>query len=278
MFATKVAADSGHCLEARFFLFAGAALVAALVLTLQPAAADVQWRSGNRSVPSPMQPAELGQTIGELASRPGQTRVVVHFGGPLRHGQRDELESSGVRLLSYLGGYAYFATLTSDVRPARAAMVPGMVSVEAIDPINKLHPDLARGIAHPWSIVSGSDVGQLSAPTVAVYVLFHRDFDLEGQASSVVGRYGGTLQARLEAINGVVAHVSMARVADLAGDDDVMYVEPPLPAFEHVNDSNRARTEVDIINEPPYDLDGTGVTRHGGDKRPRDPRGVHGRG
>jgi subtilisin family serine protease len=260
MFATTIAADSGHRLRERFFILAGAALVAASVLTLQPAAADVQWRSGNRSVPSPMEPAELGQTIVELASRPEQSRVVVHFDGPLRHGQRDELESSGVRLLSYLGGYAYFATLTSDVRPARAAMVPSMLSIEAIDPVDKLHPDLARGIAHPWSIVSDSEVGQSSAPTVAVYVLFHRDFDLEDQASSVVERYGGTLQARLEAINGVVAHVSMGRVADLAGDDDVMYVEPPLPAFEHLNDSNRARTEVDIINAPPYDLDGSGVT------------------
>lgn len=260
MFASKVAAARGHHLKQRFFTVAGAALVAAVALTLQPAAADVEWRSGNRSVPSPMQPAEIGQAIGELASRPGVSRIVIHFDGPLRHGRRDALESNGIRLLSYLGGYAYFATLTSDVNPVGAALVPGMLSVEAIDPVNKLHPDLARGIAHPWTLVSGSDVGQPSEPTVAVYVLFHRDVDLEDRASIVVERYGGTLESRVEAINGVVAHVAMSRVADLAADDEVMYVEPPLPALENLNDSNRARTGVDIVADPPYSLDGSGVT------------------
>jgi subtilisin family serine protease len=248
-------------------MITGAALLAAILLTSHPAGAEVRWRSGMRSDPSPMHSAELTRAITELVSRPEQTRVVMHFDGPLRLEQRTELEAGGVRLLSYLGGNAYFATLTPDVDPTRVAVLSGALAVEAIDPINKLHPDLTRGIAHPWSVVSASDRGPLAgdeatAPTtiVAVYVLFHRDFDLEAGASSVIRRYGGTVQSRLEAINGIVAYVALERVADLAGDDDVMYVEPPLPAFEHINDGVRARTGADILNAPPYGLDGTGVT------------------
>ncbi len=52
----------------------------------------------------------------------------------------------------------------------------------------------------------------------------------------------------------------MERVAELALDDDVMYVEPPLPGFVDLNDGNRADTGANIVNAPPYSLDGSGVT------------------
>jgi len=40
----------------------------------------------------------------------------------------------------------------------------------------------------------------------------------------------------------------------------VQWIEWPLPPLDEVNDSARAITEVDIVNAPPYGLDGTGVT------------------
>jgi hypothetical protein len=236
-------------------------LLVTFLLPAQPALGDVEWRSGKRSVPFTMQPAELGRALAQLATRDGESRVVIHFDGPVQPGQRSALEASGIRLLSYLGGNAYFATLTADVDPTRAALVPGTLAVEAVDPVNKLHPDLAQGTAHPWSIISRPDGADETAafPTVAVYVLFHRDFDLD-RAANVIGDHAGTLQSKMEAINGVVAHLSLDRVAELAADDDVMYVEPPLPALTELNDGNRARTEADIVNGAPYDLDGSGVT------------------
>ena len=130
------------------------ATIAALALIHPPAAAQVEWRSGERSAPLQMQPGELAQAAQTLAGRPGLRRVVLHFDAPLSLERRAELERDGVRLLSYLGGYAYFATLTSDLDAPRFATVPGTVAIEAIDPHNKLHPDLAAGIARPWSVVS----------------------------------------------------------------------------------------------------------------------------
>jgi len=109
-------------------------------------------------------------------------------------------------------------------------------------------------------VVAGSATGPSGdGLTVAVYVLFHRDFDFATRAAEVIARHGGTIRSRLETIHGVVAHLPVERVADLAGDDPVMYVEPPLPAFSHLNDSNRALTGVDVVNDPPYGLDGSGV-------------------
>ena len=45
----------------------------------------------------------------------------------------------------------------------------------------------------------------------------------------------------------------------LATEDDVMWVEPPLPALSAVNDSNRARVGVETVWQAPYDLDGSGA-------------------
>jgi hypothetical protein len=238
---------------------ASAILLLALLVTVPQARADVHWRSGEVSVPSAMQPGELAAAVSELAARPGERRVVMHFDGPLQMNERAALEANGVRLLSYLGGYAYFVSLAPRVDAAKVATLSGPLSIEPIDPVNKMHPDLAGGIVRPWSVVSeGNDL--VSTPRVAIYVMFHSDFDFDGGAEELIGEYGGSVQSRMNAINGVVAHISMDRVADLAADDNVMYVEPPLPQFSTLNDQNRALTQADIVNAAPYGLDGSGVT------------------
>jgi len=230
----------------------------AIAILAPSAQAEIRWSSGAVSAPSPMQPAELAQTAARLARSPGQTRVVLHFDGPVQPQQRAALESSGVRLLSYLGGSAYYATLAPNADLPGFAQVPGTVAIEAVNPINKLHPDLARGVAQPWSVVAPADETR-SAPVVATYVLFHRDFDLS-RAAEVLARHGATQRSEITLINAVVAHISIDQVAALAADDDVMYVEPPLPALTEINDSNRIITEVNLLNAPPLGLDGTGIT------------------
>lgn len=241
------------------FAVAGIVLLPATFLSILPAEAEVRWKNGAISAPARMEPAELGRAMAELARRPAERRVVIHFDGPLQPDNRAALEASGVRLLSYLGGYAYFATLTPRLDAAGAAAVPGTKAIEPIEPLNKLHPDLAAGIARPWSIVSDPDES-LAVPRVAVYVLFHRDVDLASFSETTIESYGGTVASEIKAVNGVVAHLSLDRVADLAADDRVMYVEPPLPLLEELNDDARARVGQAEVLSIPYNLDGGGVT------------------
>lgn len=228
-----------------------AALPLAAFFAFSPARAEIHWQSGRVSSPSKMEPAALGQALLDLAARPAERRAVIHFDGPLLPARRAALEASGVRVLSYLGGYAYFAALTPRLDAARAAWVSGLLAVEAIDPRNKLHPDLAAGVVHPWSRVAAG---------VAVYVLFHSDFDVESDAARVLERYGAAVASRIDALSGVVAHLPADHIAALAADPDVRWVEPPLPRLEEINDGARARTGVDVVNAPPYGLDGSGVT------------------
>ena len=70
----------------------------------------------------------------------------------------------------------------------------------------------------------------------------------------------GTLRGMLESINGMVVELPAAQIALLAAEDAVQWIEPPLPRMTPVNDSNRALTGADIVQAPPYELDGSGVT------------------
>src|SRR5262249_21734938 len=77
----------------------------------------------------------------------------------------------------------------------------------------------------------------------------------------------------LESVNGIVALIPRSRIAALAAADEVAWVEPALPQLQEAsvprlpgpalppapNDSNRARTQADLLQAPPYNLDGSGV-------------------
>jgi len=258
MYSKSERTDPKHGQFTQIVIARGLILLAALALAAPGVRAEIRWKTGTVPTPSPMQPTELGRALTELADPSHESRIVIQLGGPVQPGQREALEASGVRLLSYLGDHAYFATLSPDADAAEFARLPGTLAIEAIDPANKLHPDLARGDAPPWSVVEQPTAEQPS-PVVAIYLLFHRDFELSA-ASKVVGSYGGTIRSEIKAVNGVVAHLPLDRVAGLAAADDVMYVEPPLPAFEHLNDDNRVRTQADVLNAPPYGLDGSGIS------------------
>ena len=191
-----------------------------VVLGLLPAApaAEIRWSSGEvRELPA-MQSLELRQALQQLAGRPDMKRVVVQLTGPLDLARRNSLQASGVTLLGYLGSHAYFASLGPDLDVGRAGEIAGLSRVDAIATQHKLHPDLAQGIVRPWSIVSDPGAGKPASPesakpeppTVAVYVLFHRDFDAAREAPERIATHGGRVWSRIEAVNGVVAHIPAA--------------------------------------------------------------------
>jgi len=132
-------------------LLALAALVAALAAGA--ARAEVRWSNGEVTVPQPMSRPQLTDVLGRLAARPDQHHVVLYFSGPLREDQRTSLGARGAHLLSYLGDNAWFAALDRGLDAARLAATPALVRVDAVATSSKLHPDLAAGVVHPWSVV-----------------------------------------------------------------------------------------------------------------------------
>ncbi len=246
---------------------AAARLICVLTATAGLAATahgEVRFRDGS-VIDGPAQSlAAKADTVAGISAK-GSERALVRFDGPVSKSQQDQLAANGVTLLDYAGGYAYFARIDVGRAGARAASLGSLRSIHEIDSAWKLHPQLNDGKAPDYTVVGvergSNDKSQPVTDTVvAVNILFHRDVDAAGKGTAAIQSIGGRVERQLRSINAVVAHIPLSRVAELAKSDEVLYIEPPIPALTELNDSNRIITEVDDLQTAPYNLDGTGVT------------------
>ncbi|MFH0982352.1 MAG: S8 family serine peptidase, partial [Planctomycetota bacterium] len=243
-------------------------------------AGQIRWHSGTVEV-APQGRTEIASAVSAWFSRSAQRHFVVQFAGPVAPAERAALEAAGVTLLNYLGDYTFFAAVRDrGVDPAAVAAVRSLSAVLPIERDWKLHPYLVNDIVVEWAVVgvkeekskrrnvetSKAEPADGKVPEepqdliVAAYLVFHPDVDLEAEGKTTAWRYGAWIRSELRSINGLVIELPMSMIKPLAAEDVVQWIEPPLPKWSEWNDSNRARTGADIVQAPPYGLDGTGVT------------------
>jgi len=237
------------------YLISAAMLVG--VMGAVAAQARIEWRSGAAEIER-TDPAAMVVAVQSLAARPDARHVTVQFETLPTMEIRAELESLGLVLLGYLGDRTYFAALDIQMLDADALAASGVLTaVRSIETEWKLHPALAAGEIPPWAIV---DRRSAENSVVAAYVLFHADVALVPDAVVLCEKYAGKVRAVLHAAHGCVIEAPVSALLALAGEDAVLWVEPPLPLLSPTNDSNRQLVQADQANAPPYDLDGAGVS------------------
>jgi len=215
---------------------------------------EIQWRSGVRAASTADEPLAVARRLGELAQRPAR-HVIVRFAEPVTDPTRAALFGAGVQLLSYLGENAYFAALAQGGVDERALSALPLVQAEAVRPEHKLHPQFADGNA-PLHAQVGLDA--LGAPQVAAYVVFHPDVT-EAEALATLAARGVTVRDSVSLVHALVIELPLAAVRALADEDQVQWLEPPLPRMSEWNDSARARIGANVAQAAPYNLSGLGV-------------------
>ncbi len=233
-----------------------------------------------KSVSAVSNPASAASTAATLSA--AGRHAVLQFDGPVTEARRAELLQNGITLLNYVGSNAYFAKVTGGGAGTSATRAAKVAAAYEIEMNWKLHPTVARGewpdfarfkmptaVAAPAASAAtantapaagGTGVNAVEDVDFAVfYLIFHPDVPLDTEGVAVVERHGGQIRDAMPSINAVVAWVPLANIQDLAAEDAVQWIEPPLPPMEAVNDSNRAITQADIVNAAPYNLDGTGI-------------------
>jgi hypothetical protein len=185
----------------------------------------------------------------------------VQFSGAVSPTERSALGDAGLNLLSYVGNHAYFAALRAPV-DSNVLLKSRLTALNAIERQWKLHSDLLANQPPSWSIISPEKASPTTAvdPTVAVYVMFHKDVVLDPDGVVIVRRHGAWIRSKMESITGLVIELPLSEVAQLADEDAVMWIEPPLPQFSEVNDDNRTRTGAEVVQAAPYGLDGSGIS------------------
>ncbi|HNQ22952.1 MAG TPA: S8 family serine peptidase [Phycisphaerae bacterium] len=223
----------------------------------------IAWRTGELAT-THRTPTEVAASVSVMRDA-GVRHLVVQFDEPLDAASRRQVESAGLRLLNYVGDNAFFAALPGAPLDAAAlASVPTLRDAQMVRPEWKLHPAYGRGEIPEWAIVPSAKDGDPAASgkevIVAAYVLFHRDVVLEPDGAQVCLGHGAVIRSSLRSVNGLVIELPLANVATLAAEDVVQWLEPPLPKLGEVNNDNRLRTGADVVQAPPYELTGAGVT------------------
>ncbi|HUU97135.1 MAG TPA: hypothetical protein VM487_15460, partial [Phycisphaerae bacterium] len=201
----------------------------------------IEWRTGP-ALSTGKSTAESAALIDGLSTS-GARHVVVHFDRPVGPALRSELDSAGVRLLSYLGDRAFFASIQpGQVDVAALAGVDALIDAQLIQRSWKLHPMLERGEVPAWTVVSPEPTDN---PLVAVYVVFHRDVPLKAEAARVCLAHGAAIRSQVRTVNALVVELPYAEIPALADEDAVQWIEPALPSLTATNDSNRVITQAD---------------------------------
>ncbi len=234
-----------------------AALVA-LILAAFPAATGgvaqgVLWCSGAAELP----PATVEHARHALPDGVQGAHVVVQFGAAVPTSLRIVAAQHGLTLLRPLGGGAWFARVERGATPEELVTLPGLTGIGAVRREWKLHPALAAGQLPAWAVQPSRVKGPRR---IAAYVVFYPDVLLEKEAVPLVEAHGGVVQSRLVSVNGLVIDVDEPALFGLADEDRVQWLEPPLPPLGPTNDGARAATQADVVQTPPYGLDGAGVT------------------
>jgi hypothetical protein len=221
----------------------------------------IPWRSGIApSGPTGIttrseRTAAAALRIARLAE--GNRHAIVQFDRALTDGERAALAEAGVSLLHTLGEHAYFAALAPGRIDSAALTAQGaLIQAEPIRAEHRLHPAFERGRAPEHARIGFDAQG---APLVAAYVVFHPDVALASEGHALAELHG-LVRDEVSLVNALVVELPLARLADLAAEDAVQWIEPPLPRMSEWNDSNRARIGANTAQAAPYNLSGNGVT------------------
>ncbi|MBN2561219.1 MAG: S8 family serine peptidase, partial [Phycisphaerae bacterium] len=247
--------------QRRFTACLATCLMACLVAA--PSHGEIQWLSADAEAVPVVGPVDAAQVILKQAQSGHVRHVIVRFSEPVVPDVRAAMEEAGVELLCYLGDNAFFAAVSPEEYDAGAlAGIRPLCGASAIRREARLHPVLAAGEIPEYAVVGTTASGKSGEAEVVVgaYIMFHKDVVLDSTGVELCHKHGARIRSMLRSINGLVIELPYSKIAALADEDCVQWIEPPLPRFSPVNDSNRARTQADVVQAAPYNLDGSGVT------------------
>lgn len=236
---------------------------------------SVELRNGSLDMPT-LGSAQLQEQVATLAARPDQRYTVVLLRNELAKAQRLALGREGVELLTCLGPRTWIAAVDARLAEGDARLSDRIAWMGELPTSAKLHPDLAAGIVPEWTIDRRAidaldqnapfdpvrllkELDDAHDPVIAVYVLAHRNIDLINFADLITAELPLEVRSKIVTMNGLLVRLPMSVVDTLVAFDEVLWIEPALPAFAENNNSNRLNTQVEEIWAAPYSLSGSGV-------------------
>ena len=161
--------------------------------------------------------------------------------------EKKELEAKGIRLLSYIPNKAWFASIAPD-KLSEVAALSAVRAISEISHEDKISPHIIGGDFF-WDRVKDGKADFI--------VEFFKDVSLK-EAERVIEKHNVYVIGRVTSLNALVVTARIEQSVDLALEESVKWIEQELP-LEALNNGTRTAIDVDTVQAPPYNLDGTGI-------------------
>ncbi len=169
---------------------------------------------------------------------------------PLDASMEQDLKTMGLKLQEYIPNNTWSAKVPA--RSLKKIKALGFVhAMGNILPVDKFPSHILNKNFSPWSRHKNGDITML--------VSFHKDISFTRVKEVMKNISGSTQQADFISGSRVLLRIHENRVQDLAQYDEVRWIENQPPPKKHHNVDAAVLSNVDIIQQSPYNLDGTGV-------------------
>lgn len=179
-----------------------------------------------------------------------RVHVILNFDHDLTTQDRDVLQNSGVRLLAHVHVNSWFSSVDKDQLDEVVEGTPTLWVGEILAD-DKMADSVRSQSFGNWSYnpVTGF---------VNLTVMFHNDVSLD-DASRIIEQFDGIEIGRAPIINSLVVSLQKDSVARLADEDTVQWINEYYPPPKDCLDQSRAVINVNAVQSPPYNLDGTDI-------------------
>lgn len=173
--------------------------------------------------------------------------VMIQFKDTPSRKERETLKTRGVKLLSYVGGNAWYATISDTsalffMRPEITAKYPTLGSIRWIDkilPEDKIHPFLKTKGPGTWAINPDG--------TIKISIDFFKDVSRK-RAREILTKYDAEIESgRTRRISFFIV-IAPDVLDSLTNEDEVKSIEVYPPPKKEFNDGSRAWTNTDLVH------------------------------
>lgn len=202
-----------------------------------------------RFIPQPGVDVKLMQMINTVAPQQNLHMLVQMYDWPSPE-QQATLSQQGIQLLHYLPSRTWIASIR-----------PDLVGSLSTNPLIRWAGPLTTDDRMSPLLTDPSTqqlMTQAATQTLALIVEFASDLDQTAN-EAVIARHHGAVVRSINSINGLMVILPTGELQSLASEDGVIWIEPPLPQFDPLNDCVRQRIGVNRLQSAPYNLTGNGV-------------------